>query len=88
MTCLITGGGGGGLSKYSKTDDGANPTNYMFSFILVKPVACLYNVYTFYLVEHDLIFRTGFLATVESHCIVPFDILKVYTCTFQNTVDI
>ena len=41
-----------------------------------------------YLNEHDLIFRTGFLATVESHCNVSFEILKVYSGTFQNTVDI
>ena len=34
------------------------------------------------------LFRTGFLATVESHSNVPFEILKVYTGTFQNTVDI
>ena len=40
------------------------------------------------MVEHDLIFRTGILATVESHCNVTFDILKVCTGTFQNTVDI
>ena len=52
--------------------DNANPTNYLSIFILVD----------------DLIFRTGFLATVESHCNVSFEILKVYTGTFQNTVDI
>ena len=49
MTCLITGGGGGGgvrLSKCSKTDDDSNPTNYLFLFILVKPVACLYTLST------------------------------------------
>ena len=40
------------------------------------------------MIEHNLIFRTGFLATVESHCNVPFEILKVYTGTFQNTVEI
>ena len=51
MACLITGGGV--LSKCSKTNNDANPTNYMFSFILVKPVfilvkhvACLYTLST------------------------------------------
>ena len=41
-----------------------------------------------YLVEYDLIFRTGFLATVEGLCNVPFKILKVFTSTFKNNVDI
>ena len=40
------GGGGGRLSKCSKTNDDANPTNYLFTFILVKPVACLYTLST------------------------------------------
>ena len=83
MACLITRAR---LSKCSKTNDDANPTNYLFSFILVEAYSLF--IYTFYLVEHDLIFRVGFLATVESHCNMPFDILKVYTGTFQNTVNI
>ena len=66
MVFLITGGKS---VKMLKTDDDANPTNYLFSFILVKHVACLYTLST-------LVFRTGFLATVEGHCNVPFDILS------------
>ena len=32
--------------KMLKTDNDANPTNFMFSFILAKPVACLYTLST------------------------------------------
>ena len=41
------GGEGGRLSKCSKMNDDANPTNNLnFSFILVKTVACLYTLST------------------------------------------
>ena len=50
------------------------------SLILSKPVAVDYTaflfIYTFYLAEHNLINRTGILATVVSHCCVILDILK------------
>ena len=43
-------------------------------------------MYTFYLVEHDHIFWTGVLATVESHCNVSSDILKVYAIRTLNAL--
>ena len=43
---LDHGGGGGGCQTAKKTNDDPNPTNYLFSFILVKPVACLYTLST------------------------------------------
>ena len=43
---MLDHGGGGKAVKMLKTDDDANPTNYLSSFILVKSVACLYTLST------------------------------------------
>ena len=43
MACLITGGK---AVKMLKTNHDANPTNNLFSFILIKTLACLYTFST------------------------------------------
>ena len=47
-------GGGGRLSKCSKTIYNASPSNQVTSIILFTTVVCLYTY--FYLAEHDLVF--------------------------------
>ena len=76
MACLITGGEG--CQNAQKQTMMLIQPNTLFIYF---GEACSLFIPTFYRDEHDL-------ATVYSHCNVPFDILKVYTGTFQNTVDI
>ena len=75
------GGGGGG--KAVKKLKNKLRCQLIQSLIITNfsiPVAVDYTaflfIYTFYLAEHNLINRTGILATVVSHCCVILDILK------------
>ena len=72
--------GGEGCQKAEKQI--AMPAHQVTNYhqFCLNPVAVDYTaflfIYTFYLAEHNLINRTGILATVVSHCCVIQDILK------------
>ena len=71
MACLVKGGGGW-LSKFSKTNYDASPPNHLFSLILFKSVACLYTLSTWLNITWYIMNR--FFGTVDGHCNVPHGI--------------